>query len=101
MYDIIVLFVENKPRKFITTTNYLLLLIIYYFAVINYVVFSTNKTIICFISMQTYKEYICMMFILFLHLTYNYSDYKTQECLKTLEESHNYLFENVTFAPTI
>jgi hypothetical protein len=39
---IIVLFVET-PRKFIT-------------AVINLRGVSTNKTIICFITMQTYKE---------------------------------------------
>jgi hypothetical protein len=39
---IIVLFVET-PRKFIT-------------AVINLRGVSTNKTIICFIAMQTYKE---------------------------------------------
>jgi hypothetical protein len=41
---IIVLFVET-PRKFIT-------------AVINLRGVSTNKTIICFIAMQTYKELI-------------------------------------------
>jgi hypothetical protein len=45
---IIVLFVET-PRKFIT-------------AVINLRGVSTNKTIIYFIAMQTYKEYISSVY---------------------------------------
>jgi hypothetical protein len=54
---IIVLFVET-PRKFITA-NIIIIIIIYLLfiiAVINLRGVSTNKTIICFIAMQTYKE---------------------------------------------
>jgi hypothetical protein len=50
---IIVLFVET-PRKFITAN--ILLLFIYLFFIIYLRGVSTNKTIIYFIAMQTYKE---------------------------------------------
>jgi hypothetical protein len=50
---LIVLFVET-PRKFITFITFI--------AVINLRGVSTNKTIICFIAMQTYKELIYNIF---------------------------------------
>ena len=55
-YIIIVLFVET-PHKFIT-------------AVINLRGVSTNKTIICFIAMQTYKELIINTLFDFVHAFY-------------------------------
>jgi hypothetical protein len=64
-YNIIALFVET-PRKFITVklsirkpgSSSVLIIRIESFAVINLRGVSTNKTIICFIAMQTYKELI-------------------------------------------
>jgi hypothetical protein len=56
MIHIIVLFVET-PRKFITA-KLSIRKPSESFAVINLRGVSTNKTIICFIAMQTYKELI-------------------------------------------
>jgi hypothetical protein len=81
--SLIALFVET-PRKFITAKLSIRkpgsssVLIIENFAVINLRGVSTNKTIICFIAMQTYKELITFIFV---HISFFLDDVKTHRLI--------------------